>query len=158
MKNNQGQISVEYILIMTVIITFLITTTIIITDQQEKNTILSAAKIGAQEAVDKNAYSMYYNDTFNNYQTQYPRLLKPSDIDVINITLIEENNSTIKIQATAHSHSMLSNNEKYIVGSRINYYIRKSITETFKQEASDEFYNPALSNKYKIETYDVKWN
>lgn len=156
MMNNEGQISAEYILLLIVIIVFMISLSTIIMDQQEKNTILSAAKIGSQEAIDKNAYSMYYNDTFNYYQQEYPRLLRPTNIEIINITLWD-NNDTLKIQTIAHTHSQLSNDEKYIVGSRINYYIRKSITETFKQQQSDTFYNPALSNNYKIETEDVIW-
>ena len=154
--NNEGQISAEYILLLIVIIVFMISLSTIIMDQQEKNTILSAAKIGSQEAIDKNAYSMYYNDTFNYYQQEYPRLLRPTNIEIINITLLDDND-TLKIQTIAHTHSQLSNDEKYIVGSRINYYIRKSITETFKQQQSDTFYNPALSNNYKIETEDVIW-
>jgi len=156
MMNNEGQISAEYILLLIVIIVFMISLSTIIMDQQEKNTILSAAKIGSQEAIDKNAYSMYYNDTFNYYQQEYPRLLRPTNIEIINITLLDDND-TLKIQTIAHTHSQLSNDEKYIVGSRINYYIRKSITETFKQQQSDTFYNPALSNNYKIETEDVIW-
>lgn len=156
MINNKGQISAEYILLLSVIIVIMISLSTIIIDQQEKNTIISAAKIGAQEAIDKNAYSMYYNDTFNYYQQEYPRLLKPTNIEIINITLLEEDD-TLKIQTIAHSHSKLSNDEKYIVGSRINYYIRKSITETFKQQQNDTFYNPALSDNYKIETIDVIW-
>lgn len=156
MMNNKGQISAEYILLLIVIIVFMISLSTIIMDQQEKNTILSAAKIGSQEAIDKNAYSMYYNDTFNYYQQEYPRLLRPTNIEIINITLLDDND-TLKIQTIAHTHSQLSNDEKYIVGSRINYYIRKSITETFKQQQSDTFYNPALSNNYKIETEDVIW-
>lgn len=156
MINNKGQISAEYILLLSVIIVIMISLSTIIIDQHEKNTIISAAKIGAQEAIDKNAYSMYYNDTFNYYQQEYPRLLKPTNIEIINITLLEEDD-TLKIQTIAHSHSKLSNDEKYIVGSRINYYIRKSITETFKQQQNDTFYNPALSDNYKIETIDVIW-
>lgn len=156
MINNKGQISAEYILLLSVIIVIMISSSTIIIDQQEKNTIISAAKIGAQEAIDKNAYSMYYNDTFNYYQQEYPRLLKPTNIEIINITLLEDDD-TLKIQTIAHSHSKLSNDEKYIVGSRINYYIRKSITETFKQQQNDTFYNPALSDNYKIETIDVIW-
>lgn len=156
MVNNKGQISVEYILLLVVIIVIGMSISIIIIDQQEKNTILSAAKIGSQEAIDKNAYSIYYNDTFNYYQQEYPRLLKPTSIEIINITLVEEND-TLTIQTVAHTHSQLTDDEKYIVGSRINYYIRKSITETFKQQHNDTFYNPALSNNYKIETMDVIW-
>jgi len=156
MMKNEGQTSAEYILLLIVIIVFMISLSTIIIDQQEKNTILSAAKIGSQEAIDKNAYSMYYNDTFNYYQQEYPRLLRPTNIEIINITLLD-GNDTLKIQTIAHTHSQLSNDEKYIVGSRINYYIRKSITETFKQQQSDTFYNPALSNNYKIETEDVIW-
>lgn len=156
MKDNKGQISAEYILLLVVIIVILMSISVTIIDQHEKNTIVASAKTGAQQAIDKNAYAMYYNDTFNNYQQEYPRLLEPTDIEIINITLTEDN-ETLKIQTTAHTHSKLNANERYIVGSRINYYIRKSITETFKQQQNDTFYNPALSENYQIYCEDVKW-
>jgi uncharacterized protein (UPF0333 family) len=95
--NNKGQISLEYILFSTIIVIMIILVASIAMDENEKNIILESARLGAQEGVDKNAYAMYYNDTFNHYQSDYPRLLYPTDIDIINITLKEEGTNKLTI-------------------------------------------------------------
>lgn len=154
--NNKGQITAEYMLLLSIFLIIIIILSIhTITNESEKNTIITAAQIGAQEAIDKNGYAMYYNDTFNNYQQNYKRLLTPTQIKIISIDLTEED-KTIYIQTTATTTS-LTETEKYIVGSRINYYIRKSITETFQKEASNIYYNPAKSQNYIIKTQTVIW-
>jgi len=155
--NNQGQISLEYILFSSIIIIFIIIVSATAVDENEKNIILNSAKLGAQEGVDKNAYAMYYNDTFNKYQSEYPRLLYPTDIDIVNVTLKENSTGFLIISVYAHSNSRLTTNQKYILSSRINYYIRRSITNTFKQKQNGLYYDPALSDNYKIDCEDVKW-
>ena len=99
---------------------------------------------------------MYYNDTFNNYMLNYPKLLYPTEISVINISMMN-NNSSIILQVFLHSDNYLTNNQKEIVGSRVNYYIRKTISETFNQKNSDLYYENCQTNNYKIETKKVKW-
>lgn len=155
--NNKGQISLEYILFSTIIVIMIILVANIAMDENEKNIILESARLGAQEGVDKNAYAMYYNDTFNHYQSDYPRLLYPTDIDIINITLKEEGTNKLTISISAHSNTKLNYNQRYIISSRINYYSRRSITNTFKQKQNGLYYSPALSNNYEIECDDVKW-
>lgn len=154
--NNKGQIVAEYILVIGIIIVILITMSQILIEESEKNTILESAQIGAQIGIDKNAYAMYYNDTFNNYMLNYPKLLYPTEIRVINITMMD-NNSSIILQVSLHSDNYLTNNQKEIVGSRVNYYIRKTISETFNQKNSDLYYENCQTNNYKIETKKVKW-
>ena len=73
--NNKGQIVVEYILLIGVIMIILFTATSTIYQEIEKNKIMNLAQIGAQTGADKNGYAMYYNDTFNNYKENYPRLI-----------------------------------------------------------------------------------
>lgn len=154
--NNKGQIVAEYILVIGIIIVILITMSQILIEESEKNTILESAQIGAQIGIDKNAYAMYYNDTFNNYMLNYPKLLYPTEISVINISMMN-NNSSIILQVSLHSDNYLTNNQKEIVGSRVNYYIRKTISETFNQKNSDLYYENCQTNNYKIETKKVKW-
>ena len=154
--NNNGQITVEYILFLSIIMVILIFTTNTIIEETEKNTILTTAQIGAQIGIDKNAYAMYYNDTFNNYQNNYPKLLNPTEIKVIEINMTEKNNE-IELQAVLHSNSNLNYNEKYIIGSRVNYYIRKTISEAFELKNNDLYYNNIQIKKYKINTKIVKW-
>jgi uncharacterized protein (UPF0333 family) len=154
--NNEGQITVEYILLIAMIMLIVLLTASVLVKESEKNTILNSAQIGAQIGVDKNAYAMYYNDTFKEYEENYVKLLHPSELKVINITM-NEMNDTLRLKAYIHTNNYLTNNERYIVGSRINYYIRKTVSETFNQENNDLFYNNLKSYNFKIETEEVGW-
>lgn len=154
--NNKGQITVEYILLIGIILILIVFTINIILNETEKNTILVSAQSGAQIGIDKNGYAMYYNDTFNNYEENYPKLLQPIEIQLINITM-QEKYKTITLQAYLHTNQYLTNNEKYIIGYRVNYYIRKSISETFNKEQNDLYYENLQTNNYMIETENVKW-
>ena len=155
--NNKGQIIVEYILLIIVILIMISVVTTMIINQSEKNQILSAAQVGAQTAVEKNGYSMYYNDTFNDYQEQHQRLLYPTNIKIIKIEMLEHDNNTIDLQVRATTTSSLTYQEKYQVGMRINYYIRQTITDSFNKNATNTFYEPAISDNYVINTKTVKW-
>ena len=154
--NNKGQITVEYIIIISIILLILTITLTTITDQTEKNIILTSAQVGAQIGIDKNAYAMYYNDTFNNYQENYPKLLNPTEIKIIQINLTESNNK-IELQVTLHTNTKLNSNEKYIIGSRVNYYVRKTIAETYNKKSNDTYYENIQINNQKIKTKIVKW-
>lgn len=154
--NNKGQISVEYMLLLSIIIVILVITANTILEENSKNTILTSAQIGAQIGVDKNAYAMYYNDTFNNYQSNYPKLINPTEIKVIMINMSETNNE-LELQVVLHSNTYLNSNEKNAVGSRVNYYVRKSISETFGIQNHDLYYENIKINKYEINTKTVKW-
>lgn len=155
--NNKGQISLEYILVVIVVMLISISTINVIMDENEKNIILEAAQIGAKEGSNKNLYAMYYNDTFAEYQQENLNLLTPTDIEILEIKAKQTNDNTIKLKTTAHTSKILTNEEKSRMSSRINYYIRKSITETFNQKTNDSFYTIANSNRYNIETEEVKW-
>jgi len=155
--NTKGQLSVEYIYLLIIMLIIATMTANIIQQEKEENTILTAAQIGAKTGTDKNAYAMYYNDTFNTYQQENPKLLNPTQIKIIQTQIKRKYNQTIEIEITAHTNRQLTTNEKYIIGSRINYYARKSITETFNQEQTDTYYNPAKSTNYLIKTNNVRW-
>ncbi|MBE6494038.1 MAG: class III signal peptide-containing protein [Methanosphaera stadtmanae] len=155
--NNRGQLTVEYILLLGIILIIIITSTSMFINQSEKNQIMTQAQIGAQIGVDKNGYAIYYNDTFNNYMNNNPRLLTPTKIKITEIEMYETNTKTIELEVTAYSSDTLNNNEKYIIGSRINYYIRKTITESFNKTQTTLYYDPALTNNYIVKTRTVKW-
>ena len=72
--NNKGQLTIEYIILCSILLITLVLTINTITNEVEKNTILSAAQIGAQNGINKNGYATYYNDTFNNYNQHHPQL------------------------------------------------------------------------------------
>lgn len=154
--NNKGQITVEYILLMSILVIIILSTTSILYQEIEKNKILNAAQIGAQTGVDKNGYARYYNDTFNNYYENYQKLLAPTEIKIIQINT-EEANNTLSLEVVAHSVNSLTNTEKYVVGSRINYYVRKVISESFQINTNDTYYTNIKTRSYEIKTKNVKW-
>ncbi len=154
--NNKGQLTVEYILLLSIIILVIVSSMSVIFVESEKNIILISAQIGAQNGVDKNGYAVYYNDTFNNYQDNYPKLLSSNKIKIIKIELVELSQNKIKIKTKAHTTS-LNSKEKQIVSSRINYYIRRSISQTFKKDQNDIYYDPAYSYNYEITTQNIEW-
>ncbi len=164
--NNKGQLTVEYLLLIMVILIIIISITSVTIYQSEKNIILTSAQNGAQEGADKNNYAMYANNTdsednydtyaFNKYEEEYPRLLSPVDVKIIKINEYEKN-ETITLVITATSKSTLTSKEKEMIGDRINYYSRKSVTEAFNKNKTNLFYDPALSNNYKIKTDNVIW-
>ena len=156
-KNNKGQITLEYILFTSIIILILIQTTHTIIQENEKNTIQTAAQIGAQEGIDKNGYAMYYNDTYNNYQQMHPKLLNPTQIKLIKTKLIEKPNQTIDIQITLHTNTQLTTQEKNIIESRITYYTRKSIAQTLNIQTNDTFYENLQTKQYKINKQYINW-
>ena len=58
----------------------------------------------------------------------------------------------------ASSSDVRTKEEEEAVGDRINYNVRKSITESFKSEnITNKLFNPAISNKYSFTTANVVW-
>lgn len=155
--NNEGQITLEYILLTSIMVLILLQTTHTIIQENEKNTIQTAAQIGAQEGIDKNGYAMYYNDTYNNYQQNHPKLLNPTQIKLIKTKLIEKPNQTIDIQITIHTNTQLTTQEKNIIESRITYYTRKSIAQTLNIQTNDTFYENLQTKQYKIGRQYINW-
>ncbi len=153
--NNKGQLSAEYMLLIGVMVLVLLISTSMIIDQSEKNTIITSAQVGIQTGIDKNAYAMYYNDTFNRYQESYPELLTPTEIDVVKIDS-NTNDKKMELQITLHTSKSLTSYEQYVIGSRVNYYTRRCISEAFNK-TGNTYYDPAYSDNYEITTKDVKW-
>lgn len=154
--NNKGQITLEYILMTGIIIIIMMSAIQTIHIQNEKNTILAAAQIGAQIGVDKNGYAMYYNDTLNNYAANQPQLIYPKKIKVILINMTQDEDD-IFLQAHLSSDNDLTSAQKEIVSQRVNYYIRKTVAQTFNQENTDLFYENVKSENYHVKTKKVRW-
>lgn len=153
--NNQGQLTLEYILILSIIIITIISTSTIILLEAEKNTIQNAALTGAQQGVDKNAYAMYYNDTYNTYYKDSLKLIQSNQIKIIKI--IQKEDGKIIILTTYAHTTTLNSHEKNLASSRINYYIRRNIMNTFNKKTNDTYYNPCYSNNYEIKTNNIIW-
>jgi hypothetical protein len=85
------------------------------------------------------------------------------DIKIINISQSIKgkdtfNRTRIQLKIYASSPTIKTKEEKESMGDRINYNVRKSITNSFKTEnISNKLFNPAYSNKYSFTTANVVW-
>lgn len=160
----KGNVAIEYILIagMAFIITLMITSFIV--NEQELNQAIGAAKTGATEGKIINSFAIYPVETFKTYESQKPDLVTPSSIKIVKIESINqgynENYGKTKIQLRAYvsCHTVSKPEDRNSLGDRINFHMRKSISQSFSTEnLTNSIYNPAFSPKYVYTTADVKW-
>jgi hypothetical protein len=162
--DNNGQITVEYLLIMGfgVLISILIACTAVQTI--ELNTCMAAARNGAVIGVSMDSLAVYPTEKFHEYAKNYPRLKSSSKIIFIGLNYEDEGfdpkyqKIKIRLKITASASSIKNENERDCAGDRINYYVRKCICETFNTEnLTNVYYNPAFTNRYVITTSEVEW-
>ena len=162
--DNNGQLSIEYIMVVGFI--FLISVSIIFSagDAQELNTAMAAARSGAIEGANMDSFAVYPQETFEKYTIEHPRLTSQSNVKIVRIDYTNKGyNSTykktkIQLKIWASSPSVQNPSDKNCLGDRINYHIRKSICEAFgTQNLTSAVFNPAFSDRYVFTTNDVKW-
>ncbi len=162
--DSQGNIAIEYMLIvgMAFIISLMVLN--FINTEQELNSALGAARSGAFEGINMDNFAIYPKEAFNSYETEKPTLISPLSIKIVKIEAIEQgyNNNygktKIQLKVFVSCPKALNNDEKDSLGDRINYNVRKSISMCFKTEnLTNSIYNPAFSPKYIFTTADAKW-
>lgn len=160
----KGNVAIEYMLIagMAFIITLMIIS--YIANEHELNTALGAARTGATDGKMINSFSIFPVESFKSYEREKPDLLSPSSIKIVKIEAINqgynENYGKTKIQLRAFVSCHTVSNKEYrdSLGDRINFHMRKSISQSFATEnLTNGIYNPAFSPKYVFTTADVKW-
>lgn len=161
---NEGNISIEFIFILSLFL--FITLNIInpIQNQNELNIIMASAKAGSLDGADISSMSIYSKNTFDNYFIDKKRLLYPSNIKIIKIEYIKKgynklyNKNHIQLKVFVSSRDLIKTQYKQSVGDRINFNVRKQITKSFKTEnITNDLYNPCFSKHYIITTADVNW-
>ncbi len=162
--DSQGNIAIEYVLIvgMAFIISLMVLN--FINTGQELNNALGAARSGASEGINMNNFAIYPKETFKTYEIEKPTLISPSSIKIVKIQAnnqgynINYKKTKIQLKVFVSCTKPLTSNEKNSLGDRINYNIRKSISICFKTEnLTNSIYNPAFSPKYVFTTADIKW-
>lgn len=160
----KGQISIEYMFLIgfTLIISILVFSYAV--DANELNTAISAARNGALDGANIDSFAIYSELKFKEYEIKKPLLLQASTIKIVKIAYVNQGYSNIykktKIMLIIYASTtrVLGYDEKNSLGDRINYNARKSITECFKtHNLTNDFYNPAFSDRYIFTTADVKW-
>ena len=164
MKDNNGQISGEYLLLSGVLIIVLILALAFIAGEDELNRVMSAARNGAIDGMASSSSAMYPIDTYRDYSDSKTSLLTPYSVELVNVTYTElgmDNNydkRKIQFKVYAKSSNDYTKAELDSIGDRINYNLRKSIAVSFNATSStNRLYNPVFTPHYIITTANVKW-
>ena len=164
MKDNSGQISGEYLLLMGSLVIIMILSAVFIFENQELNTAMIAARNGANEGIATSSQAIYPEDTFRDYSKSNTELLHPYSLEIINISYedlgTDSNYQKKKIQFKVYAKTDYDFDKKDLVsiGDRINYNLRKSLAYTFNTtQTTNKLYNPVFSQHYIYTTANVKW-
>lgn len=163
--DENGQITVELILLLSFTLITIIFLSNTISDANELNMAMASARNGAFEGISSNGLAVYPKETFENYSKDHKKqqMLNMKNIHIIKITQTLKgqdsfNKTRIQLKVYASSPQLKTKEEKVSAGDRINYNLRKSITNSFKTEnITNRLFNPAFSNKYSFTTANVEW-
>jgi hypothetical protein len=164
LKEVKGQFTVEYILVMGFFFIIIGCLAYFTGEANELNQIMAAARSGAAEGSVVDSMAIYPQNAFSDYMQNHPRLLSPSSVRIVKIEYKNQgfnstyNRTKIQLKIYASAPSVTTNEDRNCLGDRLNYYARKSISETFKtQNLTNSIFNPAFSNRYLVTTGDVCW-
>ena len=163
--DKKGQITVELLLLISFALITAILLANAIIDANELNVAMASARDGAFEGISSNGLAIYPKESYDNYSkdTKKQPLLREKSIKIIKINQTIKgkdnfNRTRIQLKIYASSSDVRTKEEEEAVGDRINYNVRKSITESFKSEnITNKLFNPAISNKYSFTTANVVW-
>ena len=159
----QGQITLEFVLLVGIIFPVVLGISIYLGNDTELIQAMTAARTGAMEGSSIDSFAIYPEDSFNSYIDKHQRLNNPSSVKIINIDYknfgynATYNKIRIQLRITA-SCATIQDPDKNPLGDRINYYVRKRISESFGTSSqTNSAFNPAFSNRYVFTTADVNW-
>jgi hypothetical protein len=159
-----GQVTAEYVFLLG--ITLILTLVLIsnLGEENELNVAMSAARTGALEGANMNSFAIYPKNSFKEYEISKKRITGTSSIKIIKIEMqnqgYDERYGKVKIQLKVYANcpTVTEKVDRDSLGDRINFYVRKSICDSFGTERlSNDLYNPAFSEKFYFTTADVKW-
>jgi hypothetical protein len=163
--DNKGQITVELLLLISFTLITAIVLANIIIDSNELNIAMISARNGAFEGASSNGLAIFSKESYDNYSKDFKKqpLLREKNIKIVKINQTIKghdnfNRTRIQLKIYASSPDVKTKEEKEAIGDRINYNVRKSITQSFKSEnITNKLFNPAFSNKYSFTTANVVW-
>lgn len=163
--DKKGQITVELLLLISFTLITAIVLANVIIESNELNIAMASARNGAFEGISSNGLAIYPKESYDNYSKDPKKqsLMREKNIKIVKITQSIKgkdnfNRTRIQLKIYASSPDVKTKEEKESVGDRINYNVRKSITNSFKTEnITNKLFNPAFSNKYSFTTGNVVW-
>ena len=160
--DTKGQITVELLLLISFALISAILLANAIIDANELNVAMASARDGAFEGISSNGLAIYPKESYDNYSKDFKKqpLLREKNIKIVKINQTikgHDNFNRTRIQLKIYA-DVKTKEEKEAIGDRINYNVRKSITQSFKSEnITNKLFNPAFSNKYSFTTANVVW-
>ena len=160
----KGQISVEFILLIGLSLLLILSLATILNNENELNIAMTSARNGAIEGANIDGVAIYPQSAYNDYILNNQILTYPNSIKIIKIEKVNNgfhnvyNRTRIQLRVYASSPDLKTTSDKNSAGDRINYYVRKSIANSFKTEhLSNNLYNPSFSTNYVYTTANVQW-
>lgn len=160
----KGQISIELVFLIGLILLLVLIIASFFGEDVELNQAMAVARSGAVKGSSMDSFSIYPEDAFKDYTSEHPRLLSQSSVRIIKINYINQgfndkyNKTKIQLRISASAPSVTSTSDKNALGDRVNFYVRKSICESFgTDDQTNGVFNPAFSNRYVFTTADVNW-
>jgi len=163
-SEKKGQISIEFIILIGFIFVLVLSLATLLNNENELNIAMAAARNGAIEGANINGIAIYPKSSFDDYILNNQILTYPDSIKIIKIEKTNNgyhdtyNRTRIQLRVFVSSPNLERTTDKNSAGSRINYYVRKSIATSFNTEhLSNSLYNPSFSKNYVFTTANVQW-
>lgn len=161
---NNGQISIEFILLIGLGFLLVLSLATFLNNENELNIAMASARTGAIEGANIDGVAIYPKSSFDDYLLNNQILTYPNSVKIIRIEKINNgyhdvyNRTRIQLRVFASSPELKRTTDKNSAGDRINYYIRKNIANSFNTEhLSNNLYNPSFSKNYVYTTANVQW-
>ena len=163
--DKKGQITVELLLLISFTLIAAIVLANVVVESNELNIAMASARNGAYEGTFSNELAIYPKETYDNYSKDPKKqsLLREKNIKIVKISQTVKgkdnfNRTRIQLKIYASSQDIKTKEEKESAGDRINYNVRRSITNSFETEnITNKLFNPAFSNEYSFTTANVVW-
>ncbi|MDO5849240.1 MAG: class III signal peptide-containing protein [Methanobrevibacter sp.] len=162
--DNKGQLSMEFIFLVGVLIVILVSSSIFILNENELMVAMAAARNGVNEGIAVGDVAVFPDDVYGDYEISKDDLLIPNSVNLIKIKYnymgfdSRYNKEKIQFNVTVSSDTITDKKEQDSVGDRINYNLRKSVALSFSTEnLTNGLFNPVFSKHYIYTTSKVKW-
>ena len=163
-SENKGQISIELIILIGIIFVLVLSLATVFNHENELNVAMASARSGAIEGASIGGLAIYPRTTFDDYVLSNQILTYPNSAKIIRIEKVNNgyhnvyNRTWIQLRVIASSPDLKTSSDRNSAGSRINYYVRKNIANSFNTEhLSNSLYNPSFSKNYVFTTANVQW-
>ncbi|MDR2967101.1 MAG: hypothetical protein LBU74_04065 [Methanobacteriaceae archaeon] len=160
----KGQISIEFILLIGFSFLLVLSLATLLNNENELNIAMASAKNGAIEGANIDGVAIYPKNSFDDYMLNNQILTYPNSVKIIKIEKTNNgyhnvyNKTWIQLRVFASSPDLKRTSDRNSAGDRINYYLRKSIANSFKTEhLNNNLYNPCFSKNYVFTTANVQW-